>query len=110
MTSASEFRIVFVTCGSTAEARKIAKSVVEKRLAACVNMVGGTVESVYRWKGKVEKASERLLVIKTSAKLLKRLEQEVLRLHSYETTEFLAIPIAGGSKKYLAWLNRSLVL
>ena len=108
MARMGKFQIVLVTCGSMAEARKIAKTVVEKRLAACVNILGGTVESVYQWKGKVEKAKERLLLIKTSPKLVEKLDQEVLRLHSYETPEFLAIPIAGGSEKYLAWLKNNL--
>ena len=88
MARASEFRIVLVTCGSTAEARKIARALVEKRLAACVSIVAAPVESVYRWKGKVEKARERLLLIKTSVKRLKQAEGEVRRLHSYETQNF----------------------
>ena len=108
MARTGQFRIVLVTCGSMAEARKIAKSVVEERLAACVNIVSTPVESVYQWNGRVEKASERLLIIKTGGKRLKKLEQEVLRLHSYETPEFLVIQIAGGSKEYLRWLATSL--
>jgi periplasmic divalent cation tolerance protein len=81
---------------------------VQTRLAACVNIISGPIESIYRWKGKVEKARERLLVIKTSANRLKRLEREVRRLHSYETPEFLVMVVAGGSKAYLSWLNESL--
>lgn len=108
MVRASEFRIVLVTCGSTAEARKIARALVEKRLAACVSIVAAPVESVYRWNGKVEKARERLLLIKTSVKRLKQVEEKVLRLHSYETPEFLVVTVAGGSKGYLTWLGTSL--
>ena len=108
MARIGQFQIVLVTCGSIAEARKIAKSVVGKQLAACVNILGGTVESIYQWKGKVEKTRERMLIIKTSARLRKRLEKEVLRMHSYETPEFLVIQIAGGSKEYLRWLATSL--
>ena len=108
MARASEFRIVLVTCGSRAEARKIAKALVEKRLAACVNLFSAPVESVYRWKGAVEKAREWLLMIKTSGKQLKKLEEEVKRLHSYETPEFLVVGVAGGSKEYLSWLGESL--
>ena len=107
MARASEFRIVLVTCGSASEARKIARDLVQKRLAACVNIISGPVESIYCWKGKVEKARERLLVIKTSTKRLKRLERAVRRLHSYETPEFLAVAVAAGSKPYLSWLNES---
>ncbi len=107
MAVASQFQIVFVMCGSAGEARKIAKSLVGKRLAACVNIVGGTVESIYQWKGRIEKAKERLLIIKTSTKRLKQVEAEVLRLHSYETPEFLAVSIGSGSKKYMDWLKTS---
>lgn len=108
MQSSSEFRIVLVTCASGAEGRKIAKAVVSKKLAACVNILPGPVESVYRWKGTIEKSRERLLLIKTSANRLKELEEEVLRLHSYETPEFLVVSVAGGSQRYLAWLKDSL--
>ena len=108
MARGSEFRIVMVTCGSTAQARKIASVLVKKRLAACVNVLSGAVESIYQWNGKVEKSRERLLLIKTSAKCLKRAEMEVRGLHSYETPEFLVVGVAGGSKAYLSWLARSL--
>jgi periplasmic divalent cation tolerance protein len=97
-----------VTCGSAAEARKIAEAVAKKRLAACVNILATPVESVYRWKGKLEKSRERLLIIKTSKTRLQGLEREVLRLHSYETPEFIALPISGGSSKYLSWIAQSL--
>jgi periplasmic divalent cation tolerance protein len=108
MAEASRFRIVLVTCGSLAEARKIARALVQKRLAACVNIVGSQVESVYLWKAKVETARERLLIIKTSAKRLRRVEEDVRRLHSYETPEFLVLRVAGGSKGYLEWLAECL--
>jgi periplasmic divalent cation tolerance protein len=100
-------RIVLVTCPSVALARKIARAVVEKHLAACVNTVLSPVESVYRWKGKVERGREYLLVMKTTAKRLAELEGEVKRLHSYEVAEFIALPITEGSKKYLSWLEES---
>jgi periplasmic divalent cation tolerance protein len=100
-------RIVLVTCPSVLLARKIARAVVGKRLAACVNMILSPVESVYSWKGKVERAREYLLVTKTTAKRLAELEREVKRLHSYEVPEFIALPITEGSKKYLSWLRDS---
>jgi periplasmic divalent cation tolerance protein len=100
-------RIVLVTCPSVALARKIARAVVEKHLAACVNIVLSPVESVYRWKGKVERGREHLLVMKTTAKRLAELEGEVKRIHSYEVPEFIALPITEGSKKYLSWLEES---
>ena len=101
-------KLVLVTCGSLAEARKIARSVVQSRLAACANVISAPVESVYRWKGNVESAKEFLLVIKTTTQRLKALEAEVSRIHSYEMPEFLVLRVDSGSKRYLAWLLSSL--
>jgi periplasmic divalent cation tolerance protein len=100
-------RIVLVTCPSLAVARKIAGGVVQKRLAACVNVILSPVESIYRWKGEAEREREYLLLMKTTAKRLAELEREVARLHSYEVPEFIAIPITEGSKKYLSWMDES---
>ena len=97
-------RVVLVTCGSLAEGRKIAKAVVGKKLAACVNLISAPVESVYRWKGKVENAKEFLLIIKTVVRRLPDLEEEIARLHSYEVPEFLVLRVEDGSKSYLEWL------
>jgi periplasmic divalent cation tolerance protein len=97
--------VVLVTCANAAEATRIARAVVEGRLAACVNILPGAVTSIYRWKGKVESARERLLLIKTSRKRLTKLQAAVERLHSYELPEFIALPIAAGSRAYLAWLE-----
>jgi periplasmic divalent cation tolerance protein len=99
--------IVLVTCGSRKKARRIARSVVEARLAACVNVLQAPVESIYRWKGKVETAREFLLVIKTTRKRFAALEAEVRRLHSYDVPEIIALPIEQGSKAYLAWIDDS---
>lgn len=107
MPRATPFRLVLVTCGSLPEARKIARAVVEKHFAACVNIVAAPVESLYTWKGKVEGSREHLLLIKTTAKRLKALEREVLRLHSYETPEFLVLRIAAGFPAYLRWLAQN---
>ena len=101
-------RIVLVTCGSVAEARRIARAVVERRLAACVNITLGAVESVYRWKGRVAKARERLLIIKTTEAHLPELERQVKQLHGYDLPEFLVVAANGGSKEYLAWVSGSL--
>jgi len=87
-------------------ARKIARVVVSKRLAACVN-VALAVESVYRWKGRVEKAREQLLIIKTTRARLPELEREVRQLHGYELPEFLVVPAEAGSAKYLEWVAGS---
>jgi periplasmic divalent cation tolerance protein len=100
------YRMVLVTCASAAEARKIGRSVVEKKLAACANIVTG-VESIFRWKGKMERAREVLVVIKTTAKRLRRLEREVKRVHSYEVPEFVVLPIVAGSQEYLKWIGQN---
>ena len=107
MIGATRKRIVLVTCGSFKEARKIARGIVEKRLAACVNIGTAPVESVYRWKGKIETGREFLLVMKTTSAQLGELEKEVKRLHSYDVPEFVVIEIAAGSKDYLKWIEDS---
>ncbi len=107
MKKAGRSRIVLVTCGSLTEAKRIARGAVGKHLAACVNIVLSPVESVYTWKGKLEKAREYLLVMKTTAKRLAELEREVGRLHGYDVPEFIALPITEGSTKYLSWLADS---
>ena len=99
--------VVLVTCSTMAEARRIARAVVEARLAACVNILPGIVNSVYRWKGRVESARERLLLIKTSRKRLGKLQVAIERLHSYEVPEFIALPIVAGSREYLNWLGEN---
>ncbi len=98
-------RVVLVMCGTLTEGRRIARHVVSKRLAACVNIVLNPAESFYTWKGKLEKAREYLLVMKTTARCLSELEKEVKRLHSYDVPEFIALPIAAGSNGYLSWLQ-----
>ena len=100
--------VVLVTCANAAEARRIAAAAVGSRLAACVNILPGSVTSLYRWKGKVETAKERLLLMKTSRKRLAKLQAKVEQLHSYDLPEFVALPIAAGSRGYLAWLQENL--
>ncbi len=107
MPRANQFRLVLVTCGSLVESSRIAHAVVGKHLAACVNILTAPVESLYMWKGKLERSREHLLLIKTTTKRLKALERELLRMHSYETPEFLVLPIVGGSKAYLRWLAKN---
>ena len=102
----ARFRIVLTTCGSMSEARRIGRQAVEKRLAACANIVA-KIESVYRWKGKIKRGSEILVVMKTTSANLKQLEQHIQREHSYELPEFVVLPIAAGSRKYLRWIEES---
>jgi periplasmic divalent cation tolerance protein len=99
--------VVLVTCSSIREANRIARALVESRLAACGNIFEGPVRSVYRWKGKVETAKEFLLLIKTSRRRFQQLQAEVQRLHSYDFPEIIALPISVGSRSYLAWLDES---
>jgi periplasmic divalent cation tolerance protein len=106
-TKPGKYLVALVTCGSRSEAARIARSVVTKRLAACVNIMDAPVRSIYRWKSKVEQAREFLLVIKSSRARLAPLRTEIDRLHSYETPEFIVLPILTGAPRYLAWLAES---
>jgi len=99
-------RIVLSTAGSEEEARKIAQALVERRLAACVNIVG-PIHSIYRWKGAVESAPEHLLVIKTTEAAFPRLRDAVRELHSYELPECVMLSIEAGSEDYLHWIAES---
>jgi periplasmic divalent cation tolerance protein len=99
--------VVLVTCGSRKEGRRIARALVERRLAACVNFYSAPVHSIYRWKGKVESAKEFLLLIKTSRIRFDAVAAEVKRLHSYDVPEIIALPIAKGSADYLGWISES---
>ena len=109
MPSTKSARIVLVTCANLIEARSIANKIVRKRLAACVSIVLGPVQSVYRWKGKVESVREQLLLIKTIKKQLPALEAEIKRLHSYDVPEFIVLPAVHGSSGYLKWLTENSV-
>ncbi len=100
-------RLVLVTCGSVSEARRIGARVVRKRLAACANIVLSPVQSIYRWKGKVESSREVLMLIKTTVRRLPDLEKEVKRLHGYDVPEFVVVAIAAGSREYLGWLEEN---
>jgi len=99
-------RIVLTTTGSQEEARKIAHGLVERRLAACVNILG-PMESVYRWQGKVEAAPEFLLVIKTTASAFARVRDAIQELHSYDVPECVMLNIEDGSEAYLTWLGEA---
>ncbi len=100
----SEPIIVFVTCGSEEEAEKIANSLVDERMAACVNIIS-PVRSIYRWEGKIWDEKEWLLIIKTQRRRFAELEKKVKLLHSYSVPEIIALPIAEGSTSYLKWLE-----
>jgi periplasmic divalent cation tolerance protein len=99
-------RIVLTTCGSEDEAEKIARYLVENRLAACVNIVP-QVRSIYRWQGKVESARELLLLVKTTNEKFTQVRDAIRELHSYELPECAVLPIEDGSAAYLDWIEDS---
>jgi periplasmic divalent cation tolerance protein len=96
-------RIVFSTAGSEDEARRIARELVERRLAACVNIIP-RIESIYRWQGNVESAQEWLLLIKTSSERFIAVRDAIREMHSYELPECIAIEIEDGIAEYLKWI------
>ena len=99
--------VVLVTCASAKEACEIARTLVGKRLAACANIVTNPVQSIYRWKGKVESTKEFLLVIKSTKAHFAKLEAQIKRLHSYDVPEIIALPVVRGTTDYLAWISES---
>lgn len=98
--------LVLTTAGSEAEAQKIANQLVERRLAACVNIVP-RIQSVYRWEGKVETAEEFLLIIKTTKTRIQDVQAAIRELHSYDLPECIVISMEGGSSEYLKWIEES---
>lgn len=100
--------VVLITAANREEASELAEALVAKRLAACVQVMR-EMESVFRWQGRVEHATEILLMAKTMQSKFAELEQEVIALHSYETPEIVALPIIAGSRPYLDWLKTSVL-
>ncbi|MBI2986474.1 MAG: divalent-cation tolerance protein CutA [Deltaproteobacteria bacterium] len=100
--------VVYVTVGSSDEADRLARALVEERLAACVNRIKA-VQSIYRWQGRVEQSEEELLIIKTKKELFDRLKTRVQELHSYSVPEIIALPILEGNESYLKWLGEQLL-
>jgi periplasmic divalent cation tolerance protein len=96
--------IIFSTCGTLDEASTIADSLVQARLAACVNVLP-PVQSIYRWQGKVETAREVLLIIKTTQEHFTAVKDRITQLHSYDTPEIVSVPVIAGSDRYLGWLH-----
>lgn len=96
--------VVFITCPSEEEGKKIAKFLVENRHAACVNVIPG-VTSFYFWDGKLNEDRESLLVIKTLREKFDLLKEEVKKIHPYTVPEIISISVAEGSDSYLAWVK-----
>jgi periplasmic divalent cation tolerance protein len=104
----SGYKLVLTTTGSREEAQRIARALVERRLAACVNIVPG-IESIYRWKEKIEQADEWLLPVKTTSSTFERVRDAIKELHSYDVPEYICIEIEDGSAEYLEWISESVV-
>ena len=101
-----EFVVILMTTNSQEEAERIARALVDSRLAACVNIISG-LRSIYRWKGKIWDEGELLLLIKTRMALFEQVEGVIKEIHSYEVPEIIAIPIIRGFETYLNWLKES---
>ncbi|MBA3515757.1 MAG: divalent-cation tolerance protein CutA [Pyrinomonadaceae bacterium] len=99
--------MILMTAADVAEANRLAEMLVGAQLAACVQILPH-VNSVYRWKGMIERETEVLLIAKTARSKFEKVEREVRALHSYETPEIIALPITAGSASYLKWLSASL--
>lgn len=102
----ADLKLVLTTCGSREIADRLALALVERRLAACVNVLPG-MRSTYRWAGRVEQADEVLLMIKTAGTKLPEIEATVKALSGYELPELIAVEMTGGSADYLAWVAAS---
>ncbi|KAK8947108.1 hypothetical protein KSP39_PZI006397 [Platanthera zijinensis] len=98
--------VVYVTVPNREAGKKLAESIINEKLAACVNIVPG-IQSVYWWEGKVQSDSEELLIIKTRESLLNPLTEHVKANHEYEVPEVIALPINGGNDEYLEWIKNS---
>jgi periplasmic divalent cation tolerance protein len=97
--------VVFCTCGSEEEGHRLAEALVQSKLAACVNILGG-IQSIYRWQGNVGTSREALLLIKSTTECFDELRARITELHSYDMPEIIALPITAGSEKYLDWISQ----
>ena len=102
----TQYIVVLVTAKDKKEAAKIAKGLLEAKLIACANIVGG-IQSLFWWQGKIDSSKEVLLVLKTKKILFKKLTAQVKSLHSYQTPEIIALAVVDGSADYLRWINSS---
>ena len=98
--------IIYVTCASLKEANRISGILLDKKLVACVSLIKG-VTSRYWWKGKIDKSSEVILIMKSRKSLFKNIVTEIKEHHSYEVPEIIAVPIIAGNPDYLKWIKDS---
>jgi periplasmic divalent cation tolerance protein len=99
--------VIFITAANKKEAGKIARALVKNKLAACANIIK-EIESVFWWQGKVDKAKEALIIIKSRKEKLAKIIKLVKRMHSYSVPEIIALPIVSGDKPYLEWIDESI--
>ncbi len=99
---------VYCTTSSMEEARRISKILVEKRLAACVNLIP-EIYSIYQWQGKIEESQEIALIAKTTTECLENLKKTIIKHHSYECPCIVALPMVGGNQDFLAWIRNELI-
>jgi periplasmic divalent cation tolerance protein len=99
--------VVLTTCASPEQADRLARHLIEHRLAACVNILPAA-RSVYRWKDQIEEAAELVLVIKSRRDVFEKIREAIAHLHTYEVPEVIALPVVDGSEAYLSWLDREL--
>lgn len=104
----TEYCVIYCTVSSDQEGRVIADSLVQKKLAACVNMVT-PVRSLYTWKGETCDDEERLLIIKSRVSIFEKVQKDIRALHSYDVPEIIAIPILAGDDQYLEWMDENIV-
>ena len=104
----TDFIQVFITVNDGSKAKEIAETLLEKRLAGCVQINGG-FSSLYRWQGRIMEDQEWLLIIKSCKRLYPELEREVKRIHPYEVPEILAVSVSNGNEAYLNWLESELI-
>lgn len=102
-----DLRVAFVTVSGEEEGEKIARTLLEERLAACVNIIPA-VRSIYRWKGAIEDESESLLIIKSGEAVIERLKRRLREIHSYDIPELLVLPVADGLEEYIKWATGEL--
>jgi len=106
MKRTARYAMVLVTAPDLKTARKLARAALAARLIACANLIPG-IESHYWWQGKIERGAEVLLLLKTTTARLAALEKVITGAHPYDTPEFIVLPLAGGNRRYLAWLDQS---
>jgi len=101
-----EYRLIYITCKTKGEAESIGRTLVEEKLAACVNIINPS-KSIYRWQGKIEEAEEAILLAKTTAERATKLMVRVKELHSYECSCIVSLAISEGNNEYLDWIEES---